>query len=899
MKVAIERRRVAFAVWALVCVASLGVLATRGLRIDTSRQAMVSEDNVDSRRYQDLLREFGTPLHLVVVVEGEDPATNRAYADALAARLREDPEHVGDVLYKTDPSTMRSYALLYAPLDELVALRDRLRAAVDGLDLRTDSTARVELDGLTGALTKANTALGALEEGDTAGWGRAQALADHADALNAATGAIFRVLREALGRDGWTELQLVRSVGSTDVAAAGIDDHGYLSARDGRLLFLFVQPASPSEQVGFLTPFVEGVRTSAEELRPPGVHVGLTGSPAFVAEEMAQIGHDMLVTSVVSLVAVLLLFGLAFRSLVRTALVFVPLLSGVLVTVALVAATIGRLNLMSSMFLAILVGLGIDFGIHLISRFDEARQQGKDVAEAMTDTLEGAGPGVLTGALTTVAAFLTMTVSEFTAMRELGLVAGVGVLLVLLATMTLLPCMLAGMTSAAAAPPRPTRHHLRRFLSAFARRPAASLIGVIAVTAGLATAIRPIAFDFDVKEFLPVDSPAMQAFKTIEDSDFYNPDFAVLIASSLPEARQWTRTLEAQTDLVARVESIATYLPTDEQAKEPVIRDIAALARRFPTLALRPDPHPDGARFRAALEEAVEYLEVDVPLTLQMHGLASMVPGAKTLAAEARATLDALAPVPDAVLGERLANVEARLGSLLDGTEALLHADRTRVLPADLPDEVRSQYYRQTEAGERFVVRVFPKGSIADPAFMARFRDALATLYPEVTGYPITFLAFGELLQEGLITAGWLSLLIIILILAIDLRSARDVLASLFPLALGVVWMIGGMNLLGIPYNFANLMAIPLLLGIGIDSGVHIVHRWRQGTSPAEVAGTAGKAVALSSLTTMASFGSMILADHRGMQSLGETLLLGMGACLALSVIALPAVLALMTRRRT
>lgn len=554
VRLAVDHRRVVFAVWVALCVASVAVLMTRGLRIDTSRQAMVSEDNVDSRRYQDLLREFGTPLHVVLVVEGDDPTTNRAYADTLAKALRAQ-DTVGDVLYRADTAAMRSYALLYAPLPELQALRERLRAAADAMGRTAETDARLDIQGLTGALEEANQTLSSLEEGDTEGWGRAQSLADHAGQVNDAVGAIFRVVRDALSIDGWTELQLVKSVGATDVAAAGIDDHGYLSAKDGRLLLLFVKPASPSEQVGYLIPMVDAVRRTAEALAPPGVTVGVTGSPAFVAEEMLQVNHDMVLTGTVSLVAVLLLFLLAYRSLVKTVLVFVPLLAGVLLAVGVVSLVLGHLNLMSSMFFAILVGLGIDFGIHLITRFDEAVAGGADRAAALEETLHSAGPGVLTGALTTVAAFLTMTASEFTAMRELGLVAGTGVLLVLVATLTLLPCMLG-----AASAPRtaPTKHHMHRFLSRFARYPGWSLLVSAAITAALATAIRPISFDFDIKQFLPADSPAMKAFTTIEESDYYNPDFAVLVASSLTEAREWTRALERQTDLVARVESIAT-----------------------------------------------------------------------------------------------------------------------------------------------------------------------------------------------------------------------------------------------------------------------------------------------------------------------------------------------------
>ena len=899
---AVSKRRRVFAVWAALCLASVAVLGAKGLRIDTSRQAMVSEDNVHSRRYQTFLREFGTPLHLVVVIEGKDPSVNRAYADALAKELRKETETVGDVLYRVNYDVMRSYALLYAPLSQLTLLRSRLQAAADTLGAKEPSEETVTFEGLTGAIAQGNEALGRLEEGDTEGWGRMGDLAGRADELNGAMATVFRVLREALTEDDWTDLRLVESVGTTELASAGIDSQGYLSARGGELQFLFVQPAKPSEQVSFLVPLVRTVTEAAQRLRPDGVEVGLTGSPAFVVEEMAQIRHDMLVTGALSLVGVLLLFLLAYGSLVNTVLVFIPLAAGVLVTVAVVALAIGRLNLITSMFFAILVGLGIDFGIHLLSRFTESAERGRSLEEALVDTLESTGPGVVTGAITTVAAFFAMMITEFTAMQELGFIAGLGVLLVLAATMTLLPCLLATRFERASNRGAPVasapRGPVGTRLAPLIRRPVPVLAVIFASCLGLAYTIKPVRFDFDVKQFLPHDSPALKTYQKLEESEFYNPDFAVMVADSLAVAREWTKKLEERSDVVARIESLATYLPTEQDAKRPVVSDIKALARRFPRLVLDVPAEVSAKRLREDLAKMVEYLEVDVPLTLEMHGLAKLVPGAKRAAAEARETLDALAEVPDDALARRLLNFDRRTSALLSGLQGFVRSDQLSVGPADLPKDLLDQYYRNADGKEQFVVRVFPKGNIADPEFMERFKAALVALYPETTGYPITFLEFGLLFRDGLATSALYALIAIVLLVFLDFRRVTDTLLALFPLLLGTLVMVGAMNVLEIGYNFANLMSIPLILGIGIDSGIHIVHRYRSGVRPTEVVATAGRAVTISSLTTMVSFGTMIFADHRGMESLGLTLLIGVGACLLMAVLALPAYLELMERWR-
>jgi predicted RND superfamily exporter protein len=187
---------------------------------------------------------------------------------------------------------------------------------------------------------------------------------------------------------------------------------------------------------------------------------------------------------------------------------------------------------------------------------------------------------------------------------------------------------------------------------------------------------------------------------------------------------------------------------------------------------------------------------------------------------------------------------------------------------------------------------------MTDPEFMERFNDFAQSIDPEVTGLPITFLAWGVLLRDGLERSAVYAALIILLLLLVDFRALRPTLLALFPIVLGLVWMVGAMNAFDIGYNFANVIAIPLILGIGIDSGVHVVHRWLQGTAPTDLPATTGKAVIVSSLTTIIGFGALLASDHGGIRSLGLTLTIGVAASMIGASLVLPALLEAIRRLR-
>lgn len=894
---ALHRRPLVFGIWAALTAVAVVLLVTNGLRIDTSRTNMVSEDNADQARYQTFLREFGAALSVVVVIEGDDVTRNRRFADELAATLREDPK-VGTVTHRVHAEPFRRWGLLYADDGRIRNIADLARKVGDALG---EGRAPVHLDGVSGALAQLNALFARLEEGHTEGLG---SLAETgAPAGEGGLGDAFRLLREALSAPDWTELQMVRAIDGGALDVAGADDQGYLAADGGRLVLLFAQPATANDEASTLIPFVHGVEQAAARLAPQGVWVGVAGYPSYIAAEMTIVSRDLMVTTLVALAGVTLLFLLFYGSLAVTVVVYVPLVVGVLLDLGFTALAYGRINMLSSGFLAFLVGLGVDFGVHIVARFDEALRSGRSLTEALAEAIRDAGPAIVTGAATSAAAFLATGITEFTGMQELAVISAAGLLCTLVAALTLAPCLLAMRYERHARKGRP--YPLRRDRASgggigrvVVRRPVLTLGAAALVTLALVPAIRPMHFSFDVNQFLDPEVPARAAYEKLRRAEAFSPDYAVMVAHSPGEARTLADAASARKDLVARVDSIATYLPANQQEKEPAIRSAKVALARLPRLTLVDPVAPEGAELDRQLSAAIEYMKVDLPLTLRMHGKDSLIPSVAAGAAEGELLLALIRELPPDELEARLSNLEQRLGALLGEMQDFVRSEAVSMGPDDLPSEVRDALFRHTAGGDRYLVRVFPRGSIADPEFMEAFNGHLKGLDPEVTGIPVTFVAFGKLLRDGLEASAIYATVAVLVLLFIDFRTIRGTLLALFPLALGLVWMVGGMNALGIGYNFANVIAIPLILGIGIDSGVHVVHRWLRGTPPADLPATTGKAVLVSSLTTIVGFGALMSSDHRGMWSLGLTLVLGVAACMVAATLVLPALLRLLPRGR-
>lgn len=875
------RRVLAIAV--LVTLPVLPVAAT--LDVSTSRTALVSEANPHWQRYMGFAHEFGIPEDLVVVVRGE-PAKVHAFADAVAARLGHDTAQVKAVFHRVDLSAFEERAPLFLEASVLEVLEKLAKDPAVGR-LRSDP--------------------------DPAG--RLQALADILEAVprvvsDNRAGAETTLMANALesmmdGLERYTldgkrdPIVLADREAAMETALGGkkesaLDPKGYLTTDSGKTGVIFVRPTYTRDEMSVVVPFVALVRSACEAAAQehPGVEFGLTGIPASEVDELKSITHDTLITSIIALVGVVALFMLYFPALRLLAISMVPVLFGTIWTAAFIKLAFGYVNLMSSIFLVVLIGLGIDFSVHIASRFLEQRRAGDGADVAAFTAVSCAGRAVLTGAVTTAGAFLAVGWCGFKGIEELGIGASVGLMITVTAALTVFPAILSLMGASLPAVEVRTGH-----TRAIVHRVLQARLPILIVALGLTVPLGYLAwrtpFDFSLLNLLPKDAESARLMKEMIDNRDLSANAVAVAVDDLDEARDMEARLRAL-PTVYSVVSAASFLPPDQDVR------MQALARI--QLALREGQEAARAEARPAptLPEAVASLEAALE---RLSELAFAAGNQKEAVEHLEKSLDAVARLREVLeetgvtpeisagakeFGQRLGEVLDTLSSRVD-----LVLAAGPLTPEVLPANLRQRFVSNKG---RFAVYAVPKDSMWDRAALERFIMDVRGVAPGVTGFPETFYENAGLIQRGFYAASLYASIAVVVLLWIDLRRLRYVLYALIPVGLGAVWMLGWMGLMDLPYNLANIVGLPLIIGVGIDSGVHVLHRYLETGSVETATVKTGGAVMLSSLTTMVGFGSLAFASHRGYSSLGQILFLGVGACLMMAVTVLPAVLAMVDR---
>jgi hypothetical protein len=908
---------------AVVAVVALHLAAAAvvvpGLRVEAGHSALVDPENEHQRRFRSFLGRYGSPNLLIAVVEGGDERRRRRAIDALieslprerdagspACRADDGPRSAGcvrDVVGRIDLEMIKSRALLYLPVDQVKQLVTMLKR--DGFGLRKLLSIN-SLPALISAMAEA-VEENAEEQGPLEGKQREQA-EQVLDVFARLIGLIERQVRGA--RDVGVPLE--EALFSQSVQS-GVDSRGYLSSPDGTLKLCLIRPVSDSDEPGAVVPLVGYVQRQADAAArrlgaacrkhpcPDGpLRVKLTGLPAIIADETRIVGRDVALTSLVATAGILALFIFGFRSIRQTALGVPPLLIGMLCTLAFVRLVFGTLNLVTAAFIATLLGLGIDFAVHLLSRFNEARRKGAAVPEAAEGAIMGAGPGILTGALTTSGAFIALAVNDFRAFSQLGIITGVGLVLVLLATLTLMPAMLVlprlrGLQGKPSPLPKgPPRLDLPGVV---VRRPLAFTLVGLALAGAMLLKAQQVPWSYDYIKLMPQKLTSVRALEQLSKKTDYSEGVAAVEARSAREARRMAARL-GKMATVRRVDALTSYVPSDQQEK---LRLLAELRPIFDGAPPRPEA-PDSVDVEAvatavtALKDSLE----DARFEAQRGGADAEARLLQKPVAAVAALQRALKQVPGAAAAERLAALRRELLAGLDQGVAILRqnvgAEPVTVarLLARLPAGLRDRLHH---AG-RFAVYAYPARSIGDKAFLERFVRDVRRVSRTATGFPVTHWESSRSIEAGFRDASIAATVALVLLLLLDFRSVTYTLLALAPLGIGIAWMWGGMSLMGMAYTYVNIIAFPLIIGIGVASGVHILHRYRQeGTGDvAPVVRYTGMAVFLSAATTMVGFGSLALAQHQGAAGLGILLLVGVGSCLLAATLFLPAVLQLLRR---
>ncbi|MEZ5931856.1 MAG: MMPL family transporter [Alphaproteobacteria bacterium] len=831
----------------LALAAAALVYSATTLRINTDTTDMIAADVPFRQNHLALQRAFPSFKEpIVAVIDGGSPEASEEAAKALAAAVTADVRHFSEVdLPGSDPFFARE-GLLYLDIDALAALSDRL---AESQPLLAALAADPNLKGLSDFL---RLVLDELDD-EPMPAPLERLLGSMADVVDAAREGRPKAL-------SWRE-QL---------------DQGRLSGSKRSLLL-----AEPAIDYGSLAPAasaIEAIRRHAADIgmnAEGGATMRLTGSAVIEHEELETVSSGAIWAglSATAGVALLLVVGLgSIRLIVAT---LATLLVGLVITAGLATLMIGQLNLISVTFAVLFVGLGVDFGIHLCLRYKEEMQRQPGHEEALDRAVGAVSRPLSLSAICAALGFIAFVPTDYRGLAELGIISASGMAVAWAASLVLLPALLRlmplktapGSAPKSAASPLP-----------WTERFASTILGITVIAAVSLVPLLPrVTFDFNPLNLKDPNSESVATFLDLER----NPDTATniiqVLASDLGEAERIAEQLRG-TPGIGDVITLSSFVPKDQDEKLSIISDMAFF---LGPLAPETDASIDDRERRAALDRLISALD---KADLQAESA-----GKRLLD-----SLNALAAGADGPSDQDLADLEARLTRYLP--DLLTRLDRAllaeKVDLDSLPANLRADWIN--EAGEAKVM-ARPAIGIHDNRALQRFADAALGAAPNATGTPIIITEAGRVVVAAFVEASVIAFALITLVLIAVLRRATDVLLVLLPLALAILFTGGTSALLGLELNFANVIVLPLLLGLGVSGAIHVVMRRRTLGAGDAASGTIStpRAVLFSALTTIASFGSLAISPHPGMASMGLLLTLAILWSLVCTLVILPALFAL------
>ncbi len=832
-----------------LALALLSLLFTAShFEMTTDTAELISPD-VDWRRHERAMDDAFPQLRdaMVVVVDGRTPELAEDGAARLAAIFAADRRHFRAVRRPDGGDFLARQGLLFGSETDV---RETLDALVKAQPLLGPLAADPSLVGVTQAIS---TMIDGVDAGQAS-------LADLQTPMRALADATDGSLSGKPTFFSWQRLFAGNGSG--------------LTAPTRRLILV-----RPVLDYGSLMPgetASAAVHAAARALQldaARGVTVRLTGDVPLSDEEFATLQDNIGLVAGVMLAAMLLTLWFATRSLKLVLAIILTIAIGLIVTLAAGLLAVGRLNLISIAFIPLFVGLGVDFGVQICVRFNAERVDGASLAQGLERSAVALGLPLLLAAGAVFLGFGAFLPTAYIGIAELGVIAGIGMIIALGLSVTLLPALL--MILRPAAPRREVGFAAMAPLDRWLERRRRAILWAFAGSMAVSIALLPwVSFDFNPLDLRDPESPAMRTLTDLTRDPDRTPNTIAVLAPNHPEAVTLARRLSALPE-VKQVVSLDSFVPQDQPPKLEAIGDAALLldvAINPFDLASTPN---DPARIAALRTTAAK-----------LATAATAHPGPGSL--EARALAHAFDRLATGTPAQRLA-VETMLARPLDTMLGQIRlmlqaAPVTRdTIPADLARDWR------TPDG-RYRLEVFPAGNANDNTVMARFRAAVATVTPNVSGLPVATQAAAATIAGAFVQAGIIAFALVSLLLLAVLRNIREVAFTLAPVILSIFLTLGTCVVSGQPINFANIIALPLLFGVGVAFHIYFVMAWRDGATDL-LQSSLARAVLFSALATGTAFGSLWLSHHPGTASMGKILMISLAWTLVCALIFEPALL--------
>lgn len=794
--------------------------------------------------------------NILVAVEAGTPDQALDAADLLYRQLLQEKELFSSVYYPNELSVFRESALLFLDTDELQDLADNLATIQPFLGrLTQDQTLR-------GLFAMLEDALEALEDGEDI---------DIDPLLVQINEAIHAIQSQQAYRVSWHQLM-------------GGDDEKSDVYRE----FIILQPILDYSKLLPAEKHMERLRqlSHAPAIKNNiGASVRLSGSAALSHEDLLSVtrGTEIAMLLAFTMVSIIMFVGLGSIRLVAATLL--TLVFGLLLTAAFATLTVGKLNLISVAFAVLYIGLGVDFAIHYCLRYRELRFEGHDNFYAIRESSVNVGSSLFLCAATTATGFFAFMPTDYDGVAELGWISGAGMFISLVVTLTLLPALLSLLPVSESGNKQKKQNRKRLqwlFVLPFShsRRIKYLTLAAVVILLGFITQIR---FDYNTLNLQDQDNESVQVFQELLADSDTSPWTGIILADSEAAARAIVKKFEAL-PLVDRLLWVDDFIPEAQEDKLSIVEEMDLLLGDLSSA-------PQNSQLNDA--ERLQILDKFVT-QLQDSPQTTGKPLYLELQQNLGAFVDELKLENSDQLARKLSRFEhSLLDSLpgrLDTLNASLNADY--ITEDSLPDELIERWYNRD--AERYLIEIYPGENIQDNEAMRRFVTQLQAADSRVVGSPVINIEASDAVIRAFRQAFSYALVVITLFLLVLLTHKKDSIYIVAALLTAAVFT-GGLSVMAdIPLNFANVIALPLILGIGVDSGIHILHRFRTALPRDHgILGTSSaRAVVVSSMTTMGSIGNLAFSPQLGTASMGKLLTIGVAMTLICMLLILPSLLA-------
>ena len=855
---------------AVITAGVAGLLTQQHLGYKVSRVDLLDPESEYNRLWIDYLAEFGEDDDAVIVVEGPSRAIVVDVLGEVSEELSQEGSLFHSVLHEVDLSQIRSKGLHYLQVDDLTSINGFLAESEPVL---AGGWSQLRVGSMVGGLASRVVA------GHRGGEGEPPM-----EALERYTEGLLTSLSAASSGSIPSEMPRSSPWPGMPGSLETLSDLSsqYLLAKDGTLGFALVRIAKSNDGFAGASEATDELRRLIDlvSARHPDVEIGLTGLPVMEDDEMRSSQNSMVQASMLSLAAVVVVIVAGFGGVRHALLANGVLVIGMAWAFAWATISVGHLNILSVTFAVTMIGVGIDYGTYYVGRYLALRRQGHDCEAALLAASGTVGPSILTGAITTSIAFFSAALTSFVGVSELGMIAGGGILLCAAAELLVLPATIAVVDRSGFFNSVPEPVPVHRWLRPVMRYPRFAVLASLAVILLTGSGMHDLTYDHNLLNMQPEGLESVELEKKLLTECDQSVWYALSIADSREELLAMKERFESL-PTVERVDQIASLLPGDEDLKRPAIEQIR---NRLVSLPERPPMIPVDRI--DSLGETLAWAQAE----------AAKRPGGLRTAWHLEQSREILRRMPPEVCNQVLAGFQqATAGDLLSRMHALQAVSNPE--PPQLEDLPASLVDRFVGSSGKQLLKIYGRGDIWDFEALKRFVSDVRSVDPRVTGHPLQAYEASLEMKRSYEEAALYSGIVILFVLWFDFRNLTHSFLAVLPLVAGMLQTLGIMGLVGIPLNPANLIGIPLVFGIAVDYGVHIVHDYLERPGRYRISPSTANSVLVDALTTILGFGALMVASHRGLESLGRVLTLGVASCTVTSLVFLPAVLRMLPRR--